>query len=128
MPMSQGDGVTGDINVTPMIDVLLVLMIIAMILVQVRAVFDLNVPAPQPAATRQQETRIVLDLPAGGGYRINGTRVTEPGLEPRIRALYARRTLNVLFVHASGERPYHDVIHAIDVARSAEVQIIGYMP
>jgi len=127
MQISQGDGVAGDINVTPMIDVLLVLMIIAMILVQLRAVFDLNVPAPQAGPTTR-ETRIVLDLPTGGGYRINGTPVTEPGLEARLHALYARRARQILFVHASGELPYHDVIHAIDIARSAGVQIIGYMP
>ena len=127
MQIGQGDGVAGGINVTPMIDVLLVLMIIAMILVQLRAVFVLNVPAPQPGPTTR-ETRIVLDLPAGGGYRVNGTRVTEPGLEARLHALYGRRTRQILFVHASGERSYLDVIHAIDVARSAGVQLIGYVP
>jgi biopolymer transport protein ExbD len=128
MQMSQGDGIAGEINVTPMIDVLLVLMIIAMILVQMRMVLNLNVPAPQGSPKKVNEPQIVLDLPAAGGYRLNGARVTEPGLEPRIHALYARRTQKILFVHAAGERPYHDVIHAIDVARSAGVQIIGYMP
>ena len=128
MQMGQGDGVAGDINVTPMIDVLLVLMIIAMILVQLRMAFDLNVPAPDGRPTPGRVKQIVLDLPAAGGYRINGTGVTEPGLEARIHALFARRTQKILFVHAAGERPYHDVIHAIDVARSAGVQIIGYMP
>lgn len=63
-----------------------------------------------------------------GGYRINGHGVSEPGLEVRLRAIYARRGAKILFVHASGERPYHEVIHAIDVARSAGVEIIGYMP
>jgi biopolymer transport protein ExbD len=128
MQMSRSEGVAGEINVTPMIDVLLVLMIIAMILVQLRMAFDVNIPAPQGPPTPGRTTQIVLDLPAGGGYRINGTGVSEPGLEARIHALYARRTLKILFVHAAGERPYHEVIHAIDVARSAGVQIIGYMP
>jgi biopolymer transport protein ExbD len=128
MQMGQADGVAGEINVTPMIDVLLVLMIIAMILVQLRMAFDLNVPAPQGRPTPGRVPQIVLDLPAAGGYRINGTGVSEPGLEARIHALYARRVQKVLLVHAAGERPYHDVIHAIDVARSAGVQIIGYMP
>jgi len=54
--------------------------------------------------------------------------MTEPGLEARLHALYARRARQILLVHASGELPYHDVIHAIDIARSAGVQIIGYMP
>jgi len=128
MQMAQGDGVAGEINVTPMIDVLLVLMIIAMILVQLRMALDLNIPAPQGPPTPGRTMQIVLDLPAAGGYRINGTGVSEPGLGARIHALYARRTQKVLFVHAAGERPYHDVIHAIDVARSAGVLVIGYMP
>ena len=63
-----------------------------------------------------------------GGYRINGYGVSDPGLEARLCALYARRAAKILFVHASGERPYREVIHAIDVARSAGVDIIGYMP
>jgi len=128
MQIGQNNGVAGDINVTPMIDVLLVLMIIAMLLVQLRMVFDLNVPAPEGRPTPGRTLQIVLDLPAAGGYRINGTGVSEPGLEARIHALYVRRMQKILFVHAAGERPYHDVIHAIDVARSAGVQIIGYMP
>jgi len=90
--------------------------------------FDLNIPAPQGPPTPGRTMQIVLDLPAAGGYRINGTGVSEPGLGARIHALYARRTQKVLFVHAAGERPYHDVIHAIDVARSAGVLVIGYMP
>jgi len=97
MQMGQGDGVAGDINVTPMIDVLLVLMIIAMILVQLRMAFDLNVPAPDGRRTPGRVKQIVLDLPAAGGYRINGTGVTEPGLEARIHALFARRTQKILF-------------------------------
>ncbi|HET9707960.1 MAG TPA: biopolymer transporter ExbD [Gemmatimonadales bacterium] len=128
MQMAQGEGIAGDINVTPMIDVLLVLIIIAMILLQLRAVFDVNVPVPKGPSTPGRPGQIVLDLPAAGGYRINGSGVSEPALEARIHAIYARRIQKILLVHAAGERPYHDVIHAIDVARSAGVQIIGYMP
>lgn len=128
MQMGQTERIAGDINVTPMIDVLLVLIIVAIVLVQVRMVFSVNVPPPRAPSTPAAEPPIVLDLPPHGGYRINGSGVSEPGLEARIHALFARRITKILFVQAAGERPYQDVIHAIDVARSAGVQVIGYMP
>ena len=127
MQLGQAE-VAGEINVTPMIDVLLVLMIIAMVLLEMRMVFDLNVPPPHPSGTHAPEPQVVLDLPVGGGYRLNGMGLSEAPLEARIHAVYARRPRKILFVHAAGERPYQDVIHAIDVARSAGVQVIGYMP
>lgn len=127
MQAFQAEGLAGDINVTPMIDVLLVLLIISMVLVQMRMAFSLKVPPEEPGRSNR-EPQIVLDLPAAGGYRINRQGVSEPGLEARLHALYAHRAKKILFVHAAGERPYQDVIHAIDVARSAGVAVIGYMP
>jgi len=127
MQAAPAGQMTAEMNVTPMIDVLLVLIIVAIILLVAEAKFLVSVPPEQPTA-RSAHPAIVLELDAGGGYSINGRRVSEPGLEARLSALFAKRPGQVLFVRASGQRPYREVIHAIDVARSAGVGVIGYMP
>ena len=126
MQAAQTSGISAEMNVTPMIDVLLVLIIVAIILLAFEAKFLVNVPAEKSAGNPQPA--IVLELDPTGGYAINGRRVPEVGLEARLRALFAKRPRQVLFVRASGQRPYQDVIHAMDVARSAGVGVIGYMP
>ena len=127
MQADSSGAITAEMNVTPMIDVLLVLIIAAIVLLAFEAKFTLNVPADKRPSVGGQPA-IVLELDASGGYAINGRRVPEVGLESRLRALFARRPGQALFVRASGERPYQDVIHAIDVARTAGVGVIGYMP
>lgn len=127
MQTDQPGAITAEMNVTPMIDVLLVLLIIAMILLQLRAIFPINVPPERPPVASPQPA-IVLELDASDGYLINGLRVTEARLEARLRALFLRRPTKLLFVRAPGHRAYREVVHAIDVARSAGVEVIGYMP
>jgi biopolymer transport protein TolR len=127
MQTGPSGAITVEMNVTPMIDVLLVLIITAIVLLAFEAKLMLNVPTDKRPGGSTQPA-IVLELDASGGYAINGRRVPEVGLESRLRALFTKRTGQVLFVRASGERPYQDVIHAIDVARTAGVGVIGYMP
>lgn len=127
MQAGPSGAITAEMNVTPMIDVLLVLIIAAIVLLGFEAKLMLNVPADKRPGGGTQPA-IVLELDASGGYAINGRRVPEVALESRLRALFAKRPGQVLFVRASGERPYQDVIHAIDVARTAGVGVVGYMP
>ena len=128
MQVGQEGAITAEMNVTPMIDVLLVLIIVAIILLALAGKFLVNVPPDKPAPVGSQQPAIVLEVDAAGGYAINGRRVPEVGLEARLRALFVKRPGQVLFVRASGQRSYREVIHAIDVARSAGVGVIGYMP
>lgn len=63
-------------NVTPMIDVLLVLIIIAIIILLLQGSFPVNVPPPDDGAVASPQPTIVLELDATGGYLINGMRVS----------------------------------------------------
>ena len=114
------------INVVPMIDVLLVLIVIFMLL-QGRFVFDVNLPStergPGPGAPE-----IVLELRSDGSYAINDRSVALDDLEDALRALYAERPRSLLFVRAARDRTYQEVVAAVDVARRAGVAVIGYMP
>ncbi len=133
MAMSTGGasgGVTSDINVTPMIDVLLVLLIIFMIIQPLnRQTIPIQVPPPQnTAAASGPSNQIVLELRDDGSYAINGQDVPKDQLDTQIHAIYDARPVKLLFVKPGLNRIYQDVIEAMDVARGAGVQVIGFTP
>ncbi len=123
-------GVQSDINVTPMIDVLLVLLIIFMITQPLsRMAMDVQVPPPEETTvTKTPPSQIVLELGDDGSYAINGQPVPKDQLDTQIHAIYDQRPAKLLFIKAGPNRIYQDVVEAMDVARGAGVQIIGFTP
>ncbi len=134
MSMSTGGGSTNlqnDINVTPMIDVLLVLLIIFMMIVpQLRKSIDLQLPDPNPsvAPLNAKSDQIVLEILPGPVFLINKEAVTAARLGPRLREIYDPRPEKIIFVKADSNVVYQDVIKAMDVARGAGVKVIGVPP
>jgi len=122
-------GVNADINVTPMIDVLLVLLVVFMISMQFRSLLPLNVPPPaEHSKPGPAQPQIVLELKDDGSYALNGTVIAMQNLPARLAELAEGGRRNLIFVRAAPRRPYRDVIRAVDLARGAGFQIIGYMP
>ena len=122
-------GLNSDINVTPMIDVLLVLLVVFMISVQFRSLLPLNVPPPAAQAKPGRATpQVVLELKEDGSYAINGTGTALTALAARLHELTEGGKRNVIFVRAAPRRPYREVIRAVDLAKGAGFQIVGYMP
>ncbi len=117
-------------NVVPMIDILLVLLIIFMITQPLsRMALDVQVPPPEPpVVSKAPPTQIVLDLTRDGGYQINGQPVPKNQLDAQLHAIYDARPAKLMFVKAAPERIYQDVIEAMDIARGAGVQVIGFTP
>ena len=130
MAAGGGGGLNSDINVTPMIDVLLVLLIIFMIIQPLnRQTIPIQVPPPQTAApSTAQSTQIVLELRDDGSYAINGQLVPKDQLDAQIHSIYDARPVKLLFVKPGLNRVYQEVIEAMDVARGAGVQVIGFTP
>jgi biopolymer transport protein ExbD len=133
MAMTAGGsahGVTSDINVTPMIDVLLVLLIIFMITQPLsRMTLSVQVPPEQTASKpTAASNQIVLELKDDGSYAINGQPVPKDQLDTQIHAIYDPRPVKLLFMKPGQNRIYQDVIEAMDVARGAGVQVIGFTP
>jgi biopolymer transport protein TolR len=133
MAMATGGGhgtVAAEPNVVPMIDILLVLLIIFMITQPLsRMAMDVQVPPPEQTTTTQQaNNQIVLELADDGGYAINGQPVPKDQLDTQIHAIFDPRPAKLLFIKAGANRIYQDVVEAMDVARGAGVQIIGFTP
>ncbi len=117
-----------DLNVTPMLDVLLVLLVIFMASVQTRKTIDAQLPETCVGACRDDGTPIVLEVLPGGAYRLNRDPVAAPALAARLRAAYARRSRKVLHVAGHPGARYEDVVRAMDVARGAGVDVLGIPP
>ena len=133
MAMTAGassGGVQSDINVTPMIDVLLVLLIIFMITQPLsRKAFDVQVPPEQQAKSKQPpSSQIVLELTPDGAFTINKQPYTLTQLEGAFHQIYDTRPAKLLFIKAAPNRKYGDVMQAMDIAHGAGVQVIGFTP
>lgn len=118
-----------EINVTPMIDVLLVLIIVGMV-VRVGDQRTMRVQTPPPTARQSGPVQpaIVLQLPDGGGFAINNQVIPGAELETRLHMIFDNRPARVLFIDGGKNRSYLAVIRAIDRARGAGVQVIGFVP
>src|SRR6266536_2807446 len=117
----SGGGLSSDINVTPMIDVLLVS----------RREFDVQVPPEQKQQPKQKQTQsdqIVLELAPDGSYSINRQPVTFDQLDAKFHELYDQRPAKLLFIKSAPNRKYGDIVRAMDVAKGAGVQVIGFTP
>jgi biopolymer transport protein ExbD len=126
-----GEGFKNEPNVVPMIDILLVLLIIFMMQVPLqRKAMDVQLPPVLQVQQQEQaaSNQIVLQLNEDGSYAINNEPVTRANLERRLREVYDNRPTKLMFIKTAGNRAYQDVIEAMDLARGAGVQVIGFTP
>src|SRR5919205_2713184 len=134
MAMSTGGGaggLTNEINVTPMIDVLLVLLIIFMMAIpMMRKAIDVQLPDPTPQqnTTSTPPNQIVLQVLPGGKYKINSEDVTKDRLAARLKEIYEPRPEKIIFIKGDPKVKYQDVVTAMDISRGAGVKVIGLPP
>ena len=119
-----------DINVTPFIDILLVLLVIFMtISPNVSRGVNTNIPQQPPAGARppEPEKTIVLSMDRNGVIRINQTEVLLSDLASRLRDIFSTRGDRTMFVQGDDELLFNDIAHLLDAAKGAGVERIGLM-
>ena len=132
MGMSTGSGTKSEINITPYIDILLVLLIIFMV-IQPTTQYDLNARVPEeapediPDDVIIKSDAIVVTISPNGALEINQEPVTLDRLGARLFEIYSARQNKNMFVQAAQDLPFGEVVRVIDVAKGSGVGDVGLM-
>ena len=134
MGMSAGGGgsLKSDINVTPLVDVVLVLLIIFMVITPLMTKqMSVNVPIeakdqppPDPA---QAEPQVVLSVDDAGRAWVNSAQVADGALATKLKRVFSVRRDQTLFFDAAGSLDYGRAIEILDIARGAGIATIAVL-
>lgn len=131
MAVGSGKGPKSDINMTPMIDVLLVLIIIFMVITPLTPHgLEALVPQPPPpnAKPNLSDLRtVVIVIEKDGALKINQDPVTEANLGNRLEEIFKTRAERVVFVKGDPDLEFAPVARAIDIAHGAGIDKVGLM-
>jgi biopolymer transport protein TolR len=131
MSVGGGAGAKADINMTPMIDVLLVLIIIFMVITPLTPK-GLEALVPQPPKADQPQTQadqrtVVIVINRDKSMSINQEPTDEQRLGPRLEEIFKTRAERVVFVRGDNDLEYQYVAKAIDIAHGAGIDKVGLM-
>jgi len=131
MSVGSGKGPKADINMTPMIDVLLVLIIIFMVITPLTPHgLEALVPQPPPPNAKpnlSDQRTVVIVIEKDGAIKINQDPVQESNLQQRLEDIFKTRAERVVFVKGDPDLEFAPVARAIDIAHGAGIDKVGLM-
>ena len=119
---------TAEINVTPFLDVLLVLIITFLAAMDARKTMDANLSKPCEGVCNSDERSIVLEVLADGSFLLNTQAVAARQLTSTLHATFDARPEKILQVAGHRDASYQQVLSAMDVATAVGVRVIGIPP
>ncbi len=126
MQLGNSEELKSDINVTPLVDVVLVLLIIFMV---VTPLLKQEVPIELPLADNSREAKdlaqLTLTLAADGTLLLNGENIVGEALVTQLKTIYVGRADKTIFLEADRTLPYGRVVGIMDDCRAAGVTTIG---
>jgi biopolymer transport protein ExbD len=120
-------GIKSDINVTPLVDVMLVLLIIMMI---VAPLLQKGAPVRLPTASNsidkpETQDQTVVAVTANGEYYVNGVPIPDTDLQRRVTEILEDKTEKDILIKADEDAPYGKVMEAMDELRAAGIEDMG---
>ncbi len=118
--------ILSQINVTPFVDVMLVLLIIFMVTTpMLQEGLDVNLPVVKANALSVEEEPIIITITDDGKLFINKNKITLTGLDKKLNAIYSRKKEKMVLIRADEKVPYGFVIRTMAEIRKAGIERVG---
>ena len=127
MQLGGGGGVKSDINVTPLVDVMLVILIIMMIIAPLlQKGVDVRLPiATNSASKPETQDQTVLGIKADKTVWLNGVEVRKEEMRTRLEAILETKKEKLILIKADEDAPYSAVMDAMDQLRASGIEDVG---
>ena len=127
MDLGGKGGVKSDINVTPLVDVMLVLLIIMMIIApMLQKGVDVKLPTASNTVDKPEtQDQTVVAVTADGRFHLNSKEIADDDLAPRVTEVLENKKERIVLIKADEDASYGRVMAAMDALRKAQIEDMG---